>query len=1268
MATGGPQPSTIQSVLAASDVRTTSSSYYRLPESQIPSLLTDYIVRLKTRPADIRKLGSINSVTKVAAYTKVKQFAQIDATLLLAAVKDARLKTIQGKSTRTSVLRLISDAVMIFMDVYIPIVYDVPTTRIIAEKTARDVYFHLVKRLPEFIERVGKASDQAEEDKVYAEALVYARTTALRPAGRFISIVLGELNTGASRSFFDKRAFKKEQREQVDFLKAEFKTRKSVYKKKWSSLRNEALATMSNLDVEIGAANSPKVADILRERRSRIDGFLYNLEQGVQSIQANNFPGFVSAKIAIEDSLIEYSKRLEFRTLARLNKDLEARQKYIDSQPSLMDRLFDSKGTKKKPSDSNLNPREFRRKYGYDKPRSTGLGTAPRFNKSLYRYLGPAGLLLYGVHSLALNRYTVGATKGIVGGLGKASWWTLKKAAGAVWWAAKNTPGALATLGAGAINAAGVIAPYLGKAAGAFGSAGAASWRATKSAAAMLSAASTKAPGIARRIKRRSLVAGGRTANLVGNVGRQSYSKISSLVGKASSYIGSLSSGSSTQQNTGRVEPDMSGLFNPASGNLQQQSSSAVQQNTSPPSSNSARNNSSPLPATTPSAGRPDYENHKDPWILDILDELLDDKLAELTELARQDENIIKEGDLDSIEDRVEDVLEWFLFDFPEKPSSNTTSSSSNVTQVTDSSQVVNNKPSQIVDNSNTTSSSSNVTQVTPTKAPDYRSPEAIAREEDYSRNMAEAIARSNKIQEELEEIKNKLNRAIQVEATTAASNVTGAPSAKLTSIKERVLERIRSSERRISNKYSIKNLLAKSYSTLRDKITSFVTSPEEKAALPNNALARVAATGESAQRRELISVLKKLATPKSEGLVAKFIRSLVSFGPRISGMLGSLGGAVGKLAAPALTMLAAIAPRLAMAALPLVAVAGSLYAGWTLGSKLYEKYAAEIVDGIEWVVKKGEDIINEVKAAYDWLVETVKNPSARVSEIKDKVKAWAASSPTVNAAKEAIKSAPSKAVAAAKEAGSAVVAGAKDLGSAAVDKVTSAASGAKTYISDKVGRLFSTNKASVNFDGLNPGTKDSFVAMAEDYRKQGGKRPLNIESARRTTEQQEKLYRENPTLAAKPGRSLHEQGRALDIDRATAGELEKMGLLQKYGFARNVKGEPWHISHDGNNYSKPNSSPSRTVSKDASSKTTVAPSPTPAASSAPANPAKNTSVAPQPAAPESKPVSQSSSAAPTSDTKVAAAPSPAPSSKEKIPTFSYDDPTMFMMNMGVLA
>ena len=1227
MATGGPQPSTIQSVLAASDVRTTSSSYYRLPESQLPSLLTDYIVRLKTRPADIRKLGSINSVTKVAAYTRVKQFASIDATLLLAAVKDARLKTIQGKSTRTSVLRLISDAVMIFMDVYLPIVYDVPTTRIIAEKTARDVYFHLVKRLPEFIEKVDNAADQAEEDKVYAEALVYARTTALRPAGRFISIVLGELNTGASRSFFDKRAFKKEQREQIDFLKAEFKTRKSVYKKKWSSLRNEALATMSNLDVEIGAAGSPKVADILRERRSRIDGFLYNLEQGVQSIQANNFPGFVSAKIAIEDSLIEYSKRLEFRTLARLNKDLEARQKYIDSQPSLMDRLFDSKGTKKKHRDSNLNPKEFRRKYGYDKPRSTGLGTSPRFNKSLYRYLGPAGLLLYGAHSLALNRYTVGATKGIGGGLGKASWWTLKKTAGAAWWAAKNTPGALATLGAGVVTTAGVIAPYLGKAAGA------ASWRAAKSAAAMLSSAGTKAPGIARRLRRRSLVAGGRTANLVGNVSRQSYSKISSLIGKASSYIGSLSSGSSTQQNTGRVEPDMSGLFSPAGSNPPPQNSNTVQQNTSQPS---AGNNSSPVPVPTPSTGRPDYENQKDPWILDILDELLDNKLKEL---ANQDENIIKEGDLDSIEDRVEDVLERFLFDFPEQSSSNTTSSSSNVTQVT------------------------------PTKAPDYRSPEAIAREEDYKRKMAEAIERSNKIQDELEEIKNKLNRAIQVEASTAASNVTGVPSAQLTSIKERMFERIRSrTERSTNNKYIIKNILSKSYYTLRDKITSFVTSPEEKPALPNNALARVAATGESAQRRELISVLKKLATPKSEGLVAKFIRSLVSFGPRITGMLGSLGGAVGKLAAPALTILAAIAPRLAMAALPLVAVAGSLYAGWTLGSKLYEKYAAEIVDGIEWVVKKGEDIVNEVKAAYDWLVETVKNPAARVSEIKDKVKAWAASSPTVNAAKEAIKSAPSKAVAAAKEAGSAVVAGAKDLGSASVDKVTSAASGANTYISDKVGRLFSTNKGSVNFDGLNPGTKDSFVAMAEDYRKQGGKRPLNIESARRTTEQQEKLHRENPTLAAKPGRSLHEQGRALDIDRATAGELEKMGLLQKYGFARNVKGEPWHISHDGNNYSKPNAIPSSTVSKDASSKTTVAPSPAPADSSAPASPAKNTSIAPQPHAPESKPVSQSSSAAPTSDTKVAAAPSTAPSSKEKIPTFSYDDPTMFMMNMGVLA
>ena len=120
----------------------------------------------------------------------------------------------------------------------------------------------------------------------------------------------------------------------------------------------------------------------------------------------------------------------------------------------------------------------------------------------------------------------------------------------------------------------------------------------------MLSSAGTKAPGIASRLRRRSLVAGGRTANLVGNVSRQSYSKISSLIGKASSYIGSLSSGSSTQQNTGRVEPDMSGLFSPAGSNPPPQNSNTVQQNTSQPS---ASNNSSPVPVPTPSTGRPDY-------------------------------------------------------------------------------------------------------------------------------------------------------------------------------------------------------------------------------------------------------------------------------------------------------------------------------------------------------------------------------------------------------------------------------------------------------------------------------------------------------------------------------------------------------------------------------------------------------------------------------------------------------------------------------------
>jgi hypothetical protein len=398
----------------------------------------------------------------------------------------------------------------------------------------------------------------------------------------------------------------------------------------------------------------------------------------------------------------------------------------------------------------------------------------------------------------------------------------------------------------------------------------------------------------------------------------------------------------------------MGGLFNPPANAA---NTPAPQQNSSPSSINSSQPPSSAVPITQAPTSRPDYNNQKDPWILDILDELLDEKLSEL---AKQDDNIIREGDLDSIEDRVEDVLERFLFDFPSTVEPNNTSTS-NVTQVTDSSEVVNNnKPSTVIENSNTRPSTSNITQVTDSSQPkltDYRAPEAVAREEEYKRKMAEALAKSNRIQEELEEIKSKLNRAIQLEAVSAASNVTGDTSARIVSIKERLFDRIRtkvsSSESRVQSSYSIKNLLSKSYSTLRDRITSFVTSPEEKAALPNNALARVAATGEQAQRRELISVLKKLAAPKSEGLVSKFIRYLVSFGPRIAGMLGSLGGAVGRLAAPALTMLAAIAPRLAMAALPLVAVASSLYAGWSLGSKLYEKYAAEMVEVLMFTLKE---------------------------------------------------------------------------------------------------------------------------------------------------------------------------------------------------------------------------------------------------------------------------------------------------------------------------
>lgn len=104
-----------------------------------------------------------------------------------------------------------------------------------------------------------------------------------------------------------------------------------------------------------------------------------------------------------------------------------------------------------------------------------------------------------------------------------------------------------------------------------------------------------------------------------------------------------------------------------------------------------------------------------------------------------------------------------------------------------------------------------------------------------------------------------------------------------------------------------------------------------------------------------------------------------------------------------------------------------------------------------------------------------------------------------------------------------------------------------------------------VNYEGLHPKVKELFGGMAMEYYNLTGK-SIPVGDAFRTYEQQYAAWKRDPSKAAKPGTSTHEHGVALDIDSlgGTADELEKLGLMKKYGFTRPIGQEKWHIEPAG--------------------------------------------------------------------------------------------------------
>lgn len=112
-------------------------------------------------------------------------------------------------------------------------------------------------------------------------------------------------------------------------------------------------------------------------------------------------------------------------------------------------------------------------------------------------------------------------------------------------------------------------------------------------------------------------------------------------------------------------------------------------------------------------------------------------------------------------------------------------------------------------------------------------------------------------------------------------------------------------------------------------------------------------------------------------------------------------------------------------------------------------------------------------------------------------------------------------------------------------------------------GERFLRVKSGVNISNLNPMVRRLLLAMAAEYGKVTGN-TIGVTDGFRSFEQQDALYRRSPGKAAKPGSSMHEKGLAFDIDPKAANELEKLGLLRKYGFTRPVGGEAWHVEPAG--------------------------------------------------------------------------------------------------------
>ena len=106
------------------------------------------------------------------------------------------------------------------------------------------------------------------------------------------------------------------------------------------------------------------------------------------------------------------------------------------------------------------------------------------------------------------------------------------------------------------------------------------------------------------------------------------------------------------------------------------------------------------------------------------------------------------------------------------------------------------------------------------------------------------------------------------------------------------------------------------------------------------------------------------------------------------------------------------------------------------------------------------------------------------------------------------------------------------------------------------------------SLDKIEPNTLHNLTSMASEYNTIFGEK-IQINSAFRSFQEQQKLKDRYGRKAASPGLSMHNYGLAVDMNTQNANKAEMVGLFKKYGFHRPVSGETWHVEPIGINRSK---------------------------------------------------------------------------------------------------